>query len=32
MTDDLGGTIGFDSLEGSGSTFYVIFPKHAVSK
>jgi signal transduction histidine kinase len=32
MTDDLGGTIGFDSLEGSGSTFYVVFPKQAVSK
>ena len=27
MADDMGGTIGFDSTEGQGSTFYVIFPK-----
>ena len=27
MTEDMGGTIGFDSEEGQGSTFFVIFPK-----
>lgn len=26
ITEDMGGTIGFDSIAGQGSTFYVIFP------
>ena len=26
MTEDMGGTIGFDSIEGKGSTFFVLFP------
>ena len=26
MTEDMGGTIGFESVEGKGSTFFVIFP------
>jgi len=27
MTEDMGGVIGFDSVEGKGSTFFVKFPK-----
>lgn len=29
MTEDMGGTIGFDSVEGQGSTFFISFPVQA---